>query len=125
MGLAVSAASARGGSHGHVKADGQAGAGGGRATRNCRRLGRGRSRLMANMAQASISRAASCTAARMMIGGAATNVASEPGIDVGIARLVDLRQERDRRHDLSRLAVAALHDVELLPRRLNRFGGLA
>src|SRR5215469_15183760 len=47
--------------------------------------------------------------------GAATDIAFHRAIDVGIARLGILLEEPDRRHDLARLTVAALHDVELLP----------
>ena len=88
---------ARGGSHGHVKADGQAGAGGGRADQE---LPAARPRQVALDGQhgSGLHQPGRLVhgGADAMIGGAAANVAGEPGIDVGIARLVDLRQERDR-----------------------------
>src|SRR6516162_4330606 len=42
------------------------------------------------------------------IGATATDVAGHPGLDIRIAGMKILRQKRRRRHDLSRLAVAAL-----------------
>src|SRR5881394_2347595 len=41
-------------------------------------------------------------------------------VDVGVGRLRDLREQRERVHDHPGLAVAALRRVELLPRELDR-----
>src|SRR5262245_13642692 len=49
------------------------------------------------------------------IGPAAADVAGQGGIDVGIARAWIARQQRRGRHDLPRLAVAALHDLTVEP----------
>src|SRR6266571_1195061 len=59
------------------------------------------------------------------IGGAATDIAVHGGVDVRVGRLCVARQQADRRHDLARLAVAALDHVELLPRGLDRLGDLS
>ena len=53
------------------------------------------------------------------VGRAAADVAGHRVVDVGIARMPVLREQRRRRHQLPRLAVAALRHVELLPRRLH------
>src|SRR5699024_9883436 len=56
------------------------------------------------------------------VGAAATDVAD--AVQIGLADrpplAADLAHERDRRHDLARLAVAALRDVVLDPRLLHR-----
>ena len=54
------------------------------------------------------------------VGAAAADVAVHRAIDVRVARLRRRRQQRRGRHDLARLAVAALRDVDLLPRDLQR-----
>src|SRR2546421_5173959 len=56
-----------------------------------------------------------------LIRAAAADVAGHRGIDVGIARLRRGREQRHGRHDLARLAIAALHDLEVEPRLLHRF----
>src|ERR1700747_1986903 len=48
------------------------------------------------------------------VGRAAAYVAAHGSIDVGIARVRIGFQQRSGRHDLPGLAVAALHDVQLL-----------
>src|SRR5689334_12463796 len=50
-----------------------------------------------------------------LVGRATTDVACHRVVDVGVARLGLLLQQCGRRHDLSRLTVAALHDVEAHP----------
>src|SRR5258705_6482927 len=55
-----------------------------------------------------------------LVGRATTDVARHRMIDVGVGRLGLLLQQGGRRHDLSRLAVAALYDVEVHPRLLHR-----
>src|SRR5258708_3941953 len=59
------------------------------------------------------------------VGSAAAHVARHRMVDVGIRWTADLREQRSRRHDLSRLAIAALWDVETNPRGLHRIGHLA
>src|SRR5688572_32840867 len=49
---------------------------------------------------------------------AAAEVARHRLVDVGVGRPLVLREQCGGRHHLPRLAVAALRDVELLPRRL-------
>ena len=46
------------------------------------------------------------------VGGAAADVAGHGGVDVGVRRPGRLRQQRDRRHDLAGLTVAALRHVQ-------------
>ena len=58
--------------------------------------------------------------ANPLIGSTATEVAVHRFIDLGIGRLRVLREERRGRHDLSALAVAALGNLQLDPRPLNR-----
>src|SRR5258708_14616459 len=58
-----------------------------------------------------------------LVGRAAADVACHRAVDVGVARLGLLLEQDDRRHDLSRLAIAALHDVEVYPRLLHRLRG--
>src|ERR1700681_2630939 len=55
-----------------------------------------------------------------LVGRATTDVACHRVIDVGVARPGLSLARLSRRHDLSRLAVAALHDVEIHPRFLHR-----
>src|SRR6185436_17452624 len=59
------------------------------------------------------------------IGAAATDVAVHGRVDVRIGRLADARKQAHRRHDLPRLAVAALNDIEPLPGRANSVGNAA
>src|SRR5579872_4583091 len=54
---------------------------------------------------------------------AAADVARHRRVDVGIARLWLLPEQCAGRHDLSRLAVATLHDVDLEPRLLQSLTG--
>src|SRR5690606_12088506 len=58
--------------------------------------------------------------AHPLVGAAAAEVAAHRGVDVGVARRGVLLQQGGRRHPLARLAVAALDDVLLDPRRLHR-----
>ena len=46
-------------------------------------------------------------------------IARHRGIDIGIVRMGRGRKQRRRRHDLSRLAIAALDDFEIEPSFLN------
>src|ERR1700704_935965 len=52
------------------------------------------------------------------IGAAAADVAGHCVVDVGIGRMRVARQQRRSRHDLARLAVAALNDLTVEPRLL-------
>src|SRR5438445_1447651 len=54
---------------------------------------------------------------------AATDIARHRPVDVGIARMGVLREQRRCRHNLTRLAVAALHDLEGQPRLLHLLAG--
>src|SRR2546422_3442849 len=54
-----------------------------------------------------------------LVGAAAADIAGHRGVDVGIAGVRGLRHERRCRHDLARLAVPALHDLEIQPRLLH------
>ena len=54
------------------------------------------------------------------IGGAAADVAAHRRVDVRIARILALRQQRAGAHDLAGLAVAALHHVQIKPGFLHR-----
>src|SRR3984893_3603042 len=54
------------------------------------------------------------------VGATSADIAGERGIDVGIARRRIGLQQRRRRHDLSRLAIAALRHVSLDPSPLCR-----
>jgi len=54
------------------------------------------------------------------VGPAAADVAGHRGIDVVVCRVGLGFEERDRGHDLARLAVPALDDVGLVPRALHR-----
>src|SRR5690606_26187924 len=56
------------------------------------------------------------------VGGATTQVVAHRLVDLGVRRTRGLREERRRRHDLPRLAVAALRDLQLLPGPLDRVG---
>src|SRR5438132_12267099 len=53
------------------------------------------------------------------IGPAAADVARHGGIDVGVGRMRVACQQRRSGHDLTRLAVAALHDLPVEPGLLN------
>src|SRR5665213_4421031 len=55
-----------------------------------------------------------------LVGSTATDVAAHGGVDVGVRRLGRRRQQGGGRHDLPRLAVAALRHVALDPGRLHR-----
>src|SRR5258706_6212126 len=57
------------------------------------------------------------------IGAAATDVPGHGGVDVAIGRVGLAGEQRCRRHDLARLAVAALRDLQLDPRLLDLFPG--
>src|SRR5882757_9713559 len=59
------------------------------------------------------------------VGGAAADVAIHRGINVRVGWLLVFAEQTDRRHDLPRLAVAALDHVEPLPCRLHGAGDLA
>src|SRR4051812_46031716 len=50
-----------------------------------------------------------------LVGAAAADVAAHRGIDVGIGWVGVLAEQGTGRHDLARLAVTALHDVDLDP----------
>lgn len=50
-----------------------------------------------------------------LIGAAAANVTGHRRIDIGIARVRIVGEQRGRRHDLARLAIAALNDFEVEP----------
>src|ERR1035437_3248735 len=54
------------------------------------------------------------------VSAATAEVAIHRGVDFGVRRMRRVRQQRSGRHDLARLAVAALSDVHLFPRDLNR-----
>src|SRR5262245_17475570 len=56
----------------------------------------------------------------LLIGTAATDVAAHGFIDVGIGRIRFLCQKSRGRHDLARLTVTALRNVDFDPRLLNR-----
>src|SRR5215471_11939209 len=60
-----------------------------------------------------------------LIGAAAADVAGHGRIDVGIAGLRILGEQRSGGHDLSRLAVTALRNVELDPGALHRVAVVA
>src|SRR5713226_9991394 len=51
-----------------------------------------------------------------LVGAAAADIPRHRGVDVGVSGVRLLRQERCSRHDLARLAVAALDDLEIEPR---------
>ena len=53
------------------------------------------------------------------VGAAPADVAVHRLVDVGVGRLGNAREERRRRHHLAGLAVAALRDIDLLPRDLD------
>lgn len=55
-----------------------------------------------------------------LICSATTDIASHRGVNFGIAGLRRSHQQRSRRHDLTRLAVAALHHIQIEPRPLQR-----
>ena len=59
-----------------------------------------------------------------LVGAAAADVGHRR-VDVGVARLRVLPEQRRRRHDLARLAVAALRHVELRPGLLHRVRAVA
>src|SRR5258708_4255245 len=50
---------------------------------------------------------------------AAADVSRHRIVDIGIVRMRILRKQRRGRHDLPRLAIAALRDLEIEPRLLN------
>ena len=52
------------------------------------------------------------------IGSAAAGIAGHRGVDIGITRFRRLSEQRGGGHDLARLTVAALRDVDLRPRLL-------
>jgi len=51
---------------------------------------------------------------------AAAKVGAHGGVDLRVRRLRRLRKQRRCRQNLSRLAIAALRNIHLLPRKLNR-----
>src|SRR5262249_53003343 len=57
--------------------------------------------------------------ANAQIGPATTDVAGHRAVDVGIGRTRGAGEQRRRRHDLARLAVATLHDLAVEPRLLD------
>ena len=52
------------------------------------------------------------------VGAAAADVSIHRGIDFRVAWIVVLIQQSDRRHDLARLTIATLSDIQLFPRLL-------
>src|SRR5215471_5651405 len=54
------------------------------------------------------------------VGPTATNVSGHDQVDVLVAWIAVRLEERCSRHQLARLAIAALHDIELTPRSLQR-----
>src|SRR6185369_3222246 len=58
--------------------------------------------------------------ANALVGRATTDVARHRVVNVGVAWLGLCFEQRSCRHDLSRLAVSALHDIEVYPRFLHR-----
>src|ERR1700730_5435769 len=54
-----------------------------------------------------------------LIGAAAANVCGHRRVDINVAGVGISCQQRRRRHDLARLAIAALNDLEIEPRLLN------
>src|SRR5208283_2314584 len=58
--------------------------------------------------------------ANARIGRAAANIAGHGLINVGIGRLWPADEQSAGRHDLTGLAIAALHDIDRQPRTLNR-----
>jgi len=58
------------------------------------------------------------------IGAAAADIAAHGGIDIGIGRFFIGSEQGRRRHDLARLAVAALYDVDLAPGGLHHLADL-
>src|SRR3984893_13523981 len=58
-----------------------------------------------------------------LIGTAPANIAGHARVDIGIAGVRIAGQQRGRRHDLARLAVAALNYFEIEPGLLNPFAG--
>ena len=58
------------------------------------------------------------------IGSATAEVAVHRGVDLGVRGMGRVGQQRDGRHDLAGLAVAALGHVELLPCHLDRVGAV-
>src|SRR5258706_1196964 len=62
--------------------------------------------------------------ANALVGAAAADVGHRR-VDVGVVRLLVLRQQRGRRHDLARLAGAALRHVQLPPGLLHRVARVA
>ena len=59
-----------------------------------------------------------------LVGAAAADVAAQRGVDVGVGGLGLRGQQRRGRHDLARLAVAALHHVQLGPGPLHRMAAI-
>src|SRR5258705_3364118 len=57
-----------------------------------------------------------------LVGGTPTDVAGQRMVDVLIGRLRLLLEQRDGGHDLPRLAIAALNDIEIDPGFLYRLG---
>ncbi len=55
-----------------------------------------------------------------LVGAAAAKVAREGAVNIDIAGIRVGGEERGSRHDLSRLAIAALDDVQLCPGTLHR-----
>src|SRR5260370_22127792 len=60
--------------------------------------------------------------ANTVIGRAAADIAVHRKIDVPVARLLDLPEQRHSAHDLAGLAIAALRDVARDPCFLHRIG---
>src|SRR5947209_10311157 len=63
--------------------------------------------------------------ANPLIGRAAADIAVHGIVDVAVRRFRSLRQKADRRHDLTGLAIAALHDIEITPCGAHRLGHFA
>src|SRR3954454_23539722 len=55
---------------------------------------------------------------------AAAEIAVHRGVDVAVRWFGLAREERAGRHDLARLAVAALRDIDLLPGNLDGMGSV-
>jgi hypothetical protein len=63
-------------------------------------------------------------AANSRVGTAAEDISGHRGIDVGVVRAGIALEKRDRGHDLSGLAIAALRNVDLQPGFLHRVAAI-
>lgn len=62
--------------------------------------------------------------ANSLIGTATAEITGHRGVDVGVGRLRRMREQRDRSHDLARLTITALRNIELDPRPLHRVAAI-